>query len=146
MVGRGAGDHGAEQMVTGPHAAHSASHADERRQAALDWLLSRINYERTLVAPYNERQLKLDRMRTLLTRLGQPDAGLKIVHVAGTKGKGSTSAMIAAMLTAAGYRTGVFSSPHLERIEERFAIDGAPCTADELVSLVDRLRPVVRAM
>ena len=116
------------------------------RQAALDWLMGRINYERTAFIPYQERQLKLDRMRQLLTRLGQPDAGLKIVHVAGTKGKGSTSAMIAAMLTAAGYRTGVFSSPHLERIEERFAVDGQPCTADELVALVDRLRPVVEAM
>ena len=96
--------------------------------------------------PYNERQLKLDRMRRLLTRLGQPDAALKIVHVAGTKGKGSTSAMIAAMLGAAGYRTGVFSSPHLERIEERFAVDGVECTAEELVNLVDRMRPVCRAM
>src|SRR5688500_14430905 len=84
------------------------------RDRALDWLMGRINYERTATVPYNQRQLKLDRMRQLLVRLGQPDAGLKIVHVAGTKGKGSTSAMIAAMLTAAGYRTGVFSSPHLE--------------------------------
>jgi dihydrofolate synthase/folylpolyglutamate synthase len=108
--------------------------------------MSRINYERSANIPYQERQLKLDRMRQLLTRLGQPDAGLKIVHVAGTKGKGSTSAMIAAMLTAAGYRTGLFSSPHLERIEERFAVDGEPCTAAELVSLVDRLRPAVMAM
>ena len=71
---------------------------------------------------------------------------MKIVHVAGTKGKGSTSAMIAAMLTAAGYRTGVFSSPHLEQIEERFAVDGQPCTSDELVALVNRMVPVVRAM
>ena len=63
--------------------------------AALDWLMGRINYERTAFVPYHERQLKLDRMRQLLTRLGQPDAGMKIVHVAGTKGKGSTSAMIA---------------------------------------------------
>jgi dihydrofolate synthase/folylpolyglutamate synthase len=108
--------------------------------------MDRINYERTSYIPYQERQLKLDRMRQLLTRLGQPDAGLKIVHVAGTKGKGSTSAMIAAMLTAAGYRAGVFSSPHLERIEERFAVDGEPCTASEFVALVDRLKPVVRAM
>ena len=97
------------------------------RRDALDWLMGRINYERTAFVPYQERQLKLDRMRQLLTRLGQPDAGLKIVHIAGTKGKGSTSVMIAAMLTAAGYRTGVFSSPHLERIEERFAVDGRPC-------------------
>jgi dihydrofolate synthase/folylpolyglutamate synthase len=120
--------------------------ADPARQAALDWLMGRINYERTAHIPYQERQLKLDRMRQLLTRLGQPDAGMKIVHVAGTKGKGSTSAMIAAMLTAAGYRTGVFSSPHLERIEERFAVDGQACPTAELVALVDRLRPVVLAM
>jgi dihydrofolate synthase/folylpolyglutamate synthase len=116
------------------------------RTRALDWLMGRINYERTAAVPYNQRQLKLDRMRQLLVRLGQPDAGMKIVHVAGTKGKGSTSAMIAAMLTAAGYRTGVFSSPHLERIEERFAVDGKPCTAEELVVLMDRLRPVVEQM
>jgi len=117
-----------------------------RRDAAERWLLDRINFERTLVAPYNERQLKLDRMRTLLVRLGQPDAALKIVHVAGTKGKGSTSAMIASILTAAGFRTGVFNSPHLERIEERFAVDGVPCSAEELAALVDQLRPVVAAM
>jgi dihydrofolate synthase/folylpolyglutamate synthase len=118
----------------------------QSRAAAVEWLKSRINYEWSTLPPYNERQLKLDRMRTLLTQLGQPDAGLKIVHVAGTKGKGSTSAMLAAMLTTAGYRTGVFSSPHLERIEERFAVDGVPCSADELAILVDRMRPVVRLM
>ena len=60
------------------------------RTAALDWLMGRINFERTAFVPYQERQLKLDRMRQLLTRLGQPDAGMKIIHVAGTKGKGST--------------------------------------------------------
>jgi dihydrofolate synthase/folylpolyglutamate synthase len=119
---------------------------DAARDAAIDWLMARINYERTAFVPYHERQLKLDRMRQLLTRLGQPDAGMKIVHVAGTKGKGSTSAMIAAMLTAAGYRTGVFSSPHLERIEERFVVDGVPCSADELVALVNRLVPIVCVM
>jgi dihydrofolate synthase/folylpolyglutamate synthase len=119
---------------------------DPARKAALDWLMGRINYERTAVIPYHRRQLKLDRMRQLLVRLGQPDAGLKIVHVAGTKGKGSTAAMIAAVLTAAGYRTGVYSSPHLERIEERFVVDGDPCTAAELVALVEQVQPVVRVM
>jgi dihydrofolate synthase/folylpolyglutamate synthase len=117
-----------------------------RRAAALDWLLGRINYERTAVIPYQERQLKLDRMRQLLTRLGSPDAGMRIVHIAGTKGKGSTAKMTAAVLTASGYRTGVYSSPHLERIEERYAVDGQPCSAEDLVALVDRIRPVVEAM
>lgn len=116
------------------------------REAALAWLMGRINYERTASIPYQDRQLKLDRMRQLLTRLGQPDAGLRIIHVAGTKGKGSTSAMVAAILTAAGFRTGLFTSPHLERIEERFMVDGKPCTATELVALVDQMRPIVRAM
>lgn len=117
-----------------------------RRDAALAWLLGRINYERVLVIPYQERQLKLDRMRQLLTRLGSPDAGMRIVHLAGTKGKGSTAKMTAAMLEASGYGTGVYSSPHLERIEERFAVAGQPCSAEDLVSLVDRIRPVVSAM
>src|SRR3954467_3234307 len=107
------------------HGDSAPTDAHPARAAALDWLLGRINYERTTL-PYLSRQLKLDRMRQLLTRLGQPDAGLKIIHVAGTKGKGSTSVMNAAMLTPAGYRTGSFSSPHLLRIEERFAVDGEP--------------------
>jgi dihydrofolate synthase/folylpolyglutamate synthase len=118
----------------------------DRHAAALEFLLGRINYERVAVLPYGERQLKLDRMRTLLNRLGNPDAGLPIVHVAGTKGKGSTSALVAAMLHAAGYDVGVYSSPHLEQLEERFAINGVPCSGDELVALVDRIRPVVQQM
>ena len=132
--------------ISANSAAANSLQSDPMRQAALDWLMGRINFERTAAIPYNQRQLKLDRMRQLLTRLGQPDAGMKIIHVAGTKGKGSTSAMIGAMLTAAGFRTGLFSSPHLDRIEERFAIDGRACTGGEFVALVDQLRPVVRVM
>ncbi len=90
--------------------------------------------------------MKLDRMRELLGRLGNPHAAVPIVHVAGTKGKGSTSAMIAAVLSAAGYRTGLFTSPHLDRVEERIAIDGRPCSGDDLADLVERIRPAVEAM
>ena len=98
--------------------------AHPRRDAAVARLMQRINYERLPAPPYGERYLKLDRMRSLLRRLGHPETALPIVHIAGTKGKGSTSAMVAAILHAGGYDVGVYSSPHLESIEERFAIVG----------------------
>src|SRR5688572_32057937 len=109
-------------------------------EEALTFLFGRIDYERATV-PYGAQDFKLDRMRELMDRLGNPQATMPIVHVAGTKGKGSTSAMIAAVLSAAGYRTGLFSSPHLERVEERLQIDGQSCTAEDLVELVRRIRP-----
>ena len=115
-------------------------------QAAAEFLASRIDYERSLSVPYNQRDLRLDRMRDLLHRLGNPQDRLRIVHVAGTKGKGSTAAMIAAVLTAGGFRTGLYSSPHLDGVEERLAIDGQSCPAEELVELIGRVRPAVEAM
>jgi len=135
-----------EDTTVPSQAANPPQIANPQREAALEFLLGRINYERAAVLPYGQRQLKLDRMRQLLTRLGNPDAGLPIVHVAGTKGKGSTSALVGSILHAAGYQVGLFSSPHLENIEERFAVNGADCPADEFVELVDRLRPVALAM
>ena len=83
-------------------------------------------------------------MRELLSLLGNPQERLKIVHVAGTKGKGSTSAMIASVLSAAGYRTGLYTSPHIDRVEERLIIDGVPCSEEDFIALVERLRPIVR--
>lgn len=116
------------------------------RDAAQEFLLARINYENFATVPYREREFRLDRMRELLDRLGNPDRRLPIVHVAGTKGKGSTSAMIAGMLSAAGRRVGVFSSPHLARIEERMALADGPCSAEQFVELVELIRPAVEAM
>ncbi len=96
--------------------------------------------------PHSKEAMKLDRMRELLARLGNPQEALPIVHVAGTKGKGSTAAMIATVLSASGYRTGLFTSPHLDRVEERIAVDRRPCSPDELADLVEQVRPAVEAM
>lgn len=114
----------------------------EPYRASLDYLFGRLNYERAGM-PRAAGELRLGRMRRLLRRLGDPHDGLRIVHVAGTKGKGSTAAMIAAALAAAGVRTGLFCSPHLHRLEERFRVDGRDATAEELVGLVEAVRPAV---
>ncbi len=113
---------------------------------AVQYLLARKDYERATSFRYSEETLKLERMRRLLQHLGNPEQKMRIVHVAGTKGKGSTAAMIAATLTASGLRTGLFCSPHLLRIEERFQIDAADCPPSEFVRLVDQIRPAVERM
>lgn len=115
------------------------------RTEALEWLFGRLNYERSPL-PYRGNALKLERMRQLLSLLGEPLAGKPIVHVAGSKGKGSTAAMIAAVAGTAGYRTGLFTSPHLEQIEERFVVDGQACTSEEFVQLAADVQPVAAAM
>ncbi len=115
-------------------------------QASLDYLYDRLNYERVGMPRGATGELRLGRMRRLLRRLGDPHEGPKIVHVAGTKGKGSTAAMVAAALSASGVKTGLFCSPHLHRLEERFRIDGVEVSPAELVALVDAVRPAVDAL
>jgi dihydrofolate synthase / folylpolyglutamate synthase len=114
-------------------------------QDRLDYLYSRLNYERVAM-PKIPAELRLGRMRRLLRRLGDPQLGLPIIHIAGTKGKGSTGAMLAAALNASGVRTGLYSSPHLHRLEERFCVDGQPAAPLELVGLVDQVRAVVEQL
>jgi len=90
---------------------------------ALHYLDSLINHERQLPAGPLPRDLKLQRMRLLLHTLGEPHATLPVIHVAGTKGKGSTAAMIASVCQHAGLRTGLYISPHLVSPRERIRID-----------------------
>src|SRR5258705_8470783 len=97
---------------------------------AMAWWYGRIDYERRTPLPAD---LKLDQMRALLRVLGEPQRRLRVVHVAGSKGKGSTAAMLAEVLRAAGYRTGLFTSPHLCPLEERFRVHGAPISGAELL-------------
>lgn len=114
-------------------------------RAALDALYGRLNYERAGMPPLGSGDLRIGRMRRLLRRLGDPHDALKIVHVAGTKGKGSTCAMIAAVQGAAGRRVGLATSPHLHRLEERFVVDGREVDEAGLVELHDAVRPAVEA-
>jgi dihydrofolate synthase/folylpolyglutamate synthase len=116
------------------------------RASALDFLLGRINYERTSTIPYRSAEFKLDRMRRLLSLLHDPHLALRAVHIAGTKGKGSTASMIAAVLSAAGYSTGLYTSPHLERLEERFLVDGRQCDEKRFVALAVQVQAAVNEL
>jgi dihydrofolate synthase/folylpolyglutamate synthase len=109
-------------------------------EEALAFWFGRINYEQRTPGPTD---LKLDRMRTLIGLLGDPQEKLRIVHVAGSKGKGSTSAMLESILRQAGYRTGLFTSPHLCRVEERIQVNGMPIQPLELASLMEEIRVAV---
>lgn len=109
---------------------------------AIEYLESFINYEK-IAAPYDPRKWKLERMENLLSSLGDPRPGLKFIHVAGTKGKGSTSAMIAFILSEAGFKVGLYTSPHLVSFRERICINGEMISEDQVCELVARLRPQV---
>src|SRR5512140_2290850 len=85
-------------------------------------------------------RLGLERMERALDALGHPERGLRIVHVAGTNGKGSTCAMVAQALRDAGHRTGLYTSPHLVRFNERIAIDGVPASDERLAALAAEVR------
>jgi dihydrofolate synthase/folylpolyglutamate synthase len=123
----------------------------DRYQDALRYLYDRINYERLSGAGASRYPFRLQRVTELLRRLDlqnylhaeTPQPKVPLVHIAGTKGKGSVAAMVAAALTACGLRTGLYTSPHLHRLEERFRINGNPCSAEELVSLVQRVKTAV---
>lgn len=105
-------------------------------QAVRFWF-GRINFE---VKSPRPSDLSLDRMRLLLQLLGNPHERLRIVHIAGSKGKGSTSAMLASILGRAGYRTGLFTSPHLVAVEERIQVDRLPISPEELAKLMTDIR------
>jgi dihydrofolate synthase/folylpolyglutamate synthase len=88
----------------------------------------------------------LERIRALLAALDSPQKALKFIHVAGTNGKGSTCAMLASVLQAAGFRVGLNTSPHLVDFTERIRINGEPISEAALANLVDRIRPIAESM
>ncbi|QDT97639.1 bifunctional folylpolyglutamate synthase/dihydrofolate synthase [Gimesia aquarii] len=116
----------------------------EQYQQSLDYLFGRLNYERMGSSKYSTKDFKLDRMQELLRFLSNPQSGVPTIHVAGTKGKGSTSVMIADMLSAAGYQTGLFTSPHVTKYEERILIDGHQIEPEQLIGFVNEITTQVK--
>lgn len=110
---------------------------------ALQAILNRADFERDRGTPYGQRDWRLARVEELLAQLGDPHRAYPSVHVAGTKGKGSTTAMVEAMLRAAGYHTGMYTSPHLHTFRERIRVQGLPISEAELVALTEQILPIL---
>ena len=104
------------------------------QDAALDYVYSFIDFDKD-ARPREFAQYDLKLIEELLARAGDPHQKVKTVHVAGSKGKGSVASMIASVLTTSGYKTGLFTSPHLLAFNERIRLDGKVVTNDELFSL-----------
>ncbi len=110
---------------------------------ALDYLYSFVDYSLKHASELAKADFNLDRMRALMAELGNPEAQYPIIHVAGTKGKGSVSALAASALQAAGYKTGLYTSPHLQDYAERIQVDGQPIPHADLAVLVEEIKPAV---
>src|SRR5690606_37480925 len=110
---------------------------------AIAYIIERSGYDRGFVAnPFDAETVGLQRTKWLLEALGNPEERFTAVHIAGTKGKGSTGACVAAILRAAGKRTGLYSSPHLHTFRERVQIDGEPITPEDFAALTAELAAV----
>ncbi|MCL0068120.1 Mur ligase family protein, partial [Peptococcaceae bacterium] len=85
--------------------------------------------------------LGLDRITELLRRVGNPHLKLKVIHIGGTNGKGSVANMVASVLQAAGYKTGIFTSPHLHKYTERYRINGEQISEARVAEILTMLKP-----
>lgn len=119
---------------------------EDRYQEILDYLYSFVDYSLSRTIRYSPEKFDLTRMRAFIDRLGNPDQDYPSIHIAGTKGKGSVAAICASTLQSAGYRVGLYTSPHLHDYAERIQINGASIPHAALVNLVDELRPQIEAI
>jgi len=106
---------------------------------AMAFLLEFTDYEKVTKYKYDIATFDLGRVADLMAATGDPHRAFRSVHIAGTKGKGSTGTMVQSVLAAAGFRTGLFTSPHLARLEERMTVDGEMMSEAELVEIVNEL-------
>jgi len=113
---------------------------------ALSYLNSFINYEKKTDVTYNKRLFNLKRMEDILSELGNPHRFLKTIHIAGTKGKGSTAAIISSILTSGGYRVGLYTSPHLISPRERIRVGNRLISEDEFSYLMFQIKSAVESL
>jgi dihydrofolate synthase/folylpolyglutamate synthase len=115
----------------------------ETLDAAYAWLDGHVNLERRLHrVGHDETTFGLERFRRRLEGLGEPQRGLRTIHIAGTRGKGSAALALEALLRAGGQRTAVYTSPHIREYRERVRIDGAPASEDRFRALLERVAAV----
>ncbi|MDD5457933.1 MAG: bifunctional folylpolyglutamate synthase/dihydrofolate synthase [Phycisphaerae bacterium] len=112
-------------------------------EAAYKYLCERTDYEKERHVRYNVSTFDLNRMEKLLAQLGNPQKKIPMVHIAGTKGKGSTATMLAKMLEANGYSVGLYTSPHLLHLHERIVVNSTMVTEGEMVELMNRIHAPV---
>jgi dihydrofolate synthase/folylpolyglutamate synthase len=115
-------------------------------QQALDYLYSYVDFSLQRSFRYAPEKFDLGRMFALMRALGDPQLAYPLIHVAGTKGKGSVAALCASALGVAGYSTGLYTSPHLQDYVERIQVDGQPMPHQDLVALLDEIKPVVESI
>jgi len=108
-------------------------------ERAIDYLFERTDYEKQERLRYNVTTFNLDRMEKLLSLLGNPHKKIHTVHIAGTKGKGSTATMLAKMLEANGYKVGLYTSPHVVHLHERIVVNSQMISDSEMRGLLNRL-------
>ena len=119
---------------------------ETRYNLALDYLYSFVDYSLKKADQLAAANFDLGRMRQLMATLGSPQGAYPTIHVAGTKGKGSASALCASALTASGRKTGLYTSPHLVDFCERIQVDGQPISHEELADLTEEIKPAVAAI
>jgi len=110
---------------------------------ALRYLYSLVDFEKRRIERYTPEEFRLERVEAFLEVLGRPHHRYPKLHIAGTKGKGSVSAMLASALQAGGYKTGLYTSPHLHTYRERMQINAQPISRQEMATLVEEAQPLI---
>jgi dihydrofolate synthase/folylpolyglutamate synthase len=116
---------------------------DSSYQEALDYLYSFVDYSLSKTFRYSPVKFELDRLRALMQEMGDPHLAYPVIHIAGTKGKGSVTSFCVSALQEAGYKVGMYTSPHLIDYTERIQVNSEPISRARLIDLVDEMKPYI---